>query len=62
MKNKPKQYPKCKSERIAEIQYGLPHFTTELERQIEIGGCIISDDSPQWHCSTCEHKWGKLNR
>ena len=55
--------PKCGSESIAEIMYGMPINSPELQdalRQgkLSLGGCCVSDDSPRWDCSECGEKWG----
>ena len=26
-------------------------------KQVEIGGCVIRDVQPEWHCNECEHEW-----
>ena len=57
--------PACHSPRVARILYGLPHFTPELERDLDeqrvvLGGCVVFDDSLQWHCVACGHRWGHL--
>ena len=53
--------PKCTSENITCIVYGLP-FTTEFppkhDRKISYGGCCITDKSPKWQCQDCENRWG----
>jgi hypothetical protein len=61
----PDQCPACHSPRVATILYGLPHFTPELEREMDdqrvvLGGCVIFEDSTQWHCVACGHRWGSL--
>ena len=40
------------------------HIENALEKEIEqgkvkLGGCCISDDSPQFHCNDCGTDWGK---
>lgn len=40
------------------MQYGLPVFTPELERDVKegrtvLGGCVISGDDPEWRCTDC---------
>ena len=56
--------PACGSPRVASILYGLPHFTPELERELDerrtvLGGCVVFEDSPQWECVACNHRWGQ---
>lgn len=50
--------PKCGSERVAPILYGMPAYDEELKRQLEneelyLGGCLMSDDAPDYHCFEC---------
>ena len=57
--------PSCGSEEIAEIQYGMPALTKELEdaianHKITLGGCGIYDGMPQWACNACWHKFGEI--
>jgi hypothetical protein len=64
MSRKPKKCPECGSGSIAEILYGLPAYDEQMERDLDaskivLGGCCVSDDSPEWHCNECEHKWGR---
>jgi hypothetical protein len=59
VKRKPRKCPQCGSAKIADILYGLPIFSPELEKElkdgkIELGGCCISDDDPIWRCVDCE--------
>lgn len=55
-KDKPTFCPTCGKTPIAEIAYGL---LTKIdvkdinEGSIVLGGCCITDDSPQWHCTHC---------
>jgi hypothetical protein len=64
MTSKPAQCPRCGSEKVASILYGLPIFDEELKRRLNaqeviLGGCIISGNDPLWHCVECYHRWGK---
>jgi hypothetical protein len=50
--------PKCQSENTCEILYGMQDYTDELDRELEsrkvhLGGCVMDDDSPVYHCNTC---------
>ena len=61
----PVDCPACHSPRVARVLYGLPHFTAELERELDeqrvvLGGCVVFDGSLQWHCVACGHRWGHL--
>ncbi len=54
--------PSCASCKIARIRYGLPAFNENLERDLEagrivLGGCLVSENDPQWKCLDCEKKW-----
>lgn len=55
--------PECGSDNIARIQWGLPAWSEELERDLEegrvvLGGCCISDESRDWECRACGRKFG----
>ena len=56
-KNKPK-CPKCSSNiNVVPIKYGFPGLEMQKEAakgQIELGGCGIEEDAPDWHCKECE--------
>jgi hypothetical protein len=63
----PPKCPECQSTRIARVVYGLPHFTPELEDELEeqvvvLGGCVIFDESSRWQCVNCGHRWGHAAR
>lgn len=56
----PPPCPACASAQTIPIIYGLPG--EELGRQAEegtiaLGGCVVSDDDPQWKCRACQHQW-----
>ena len=56
----PPSCPVCASPYTIPIIYGLPG--EELGRQAEegsiaLGGCVVSDDDPQWKCRACQHRW-----
>jgi hypothetical protein len=58
--------PACRSRRIARISYGLVEFTEELRQalrdgQVILGGCVITDHSPTWHCNECSLEGGRLD-
>jgi hypothetical protein len=62
---KPDKCPKCGSEKIADILYGLPAFAPSLrgkirDHKIVLGGCCISDESPTWKCLACNTVIHKL--
>lgn len=51
--------PKCNSDNFQEILYGYVNPDTTNDSDI-LGGCVIDEDSPRWHCESCQHGWGKL--
>jgi transposase-like protein len=56
--------PFCNSENVAEILYGLPVGSKQLDKELEskkmvLGGCMISDDSPLYKCNDCQKKFGE---
>lgn len=65
MEYKPKIIcPSCNSKNVAKYLYGMPAFSKKLEKELEqgkikLGGCCISDESPQFHCNDCGKEWGK---
>jgi hypothetical protein len=53
---KPERCPRCGSDRIVEIAYGLP--TAEAGEAAErgefiLGGCMVGPGSPEWGCAAC---------
>jgi hypothetical protein len=61
----PSECPACRSPRVARIQYGLPTFSPELEKDLDegkviLGGCVMFGDDPEWHCMACRHRWGRI--
>ena len=55
--------PHCGSKTVLTILYGLPAeeaFEEAKRGEIALGGCCVSDDMPRWHCSDCEHRWGRI--
>lgn len=49
---------KCRNKiHVIPIVYGYPSSETFRQRdigKIALGGCIIQDDNPKWHCSDCD--------
>ena len=59
-----KQCPKCGSKKVKKILYGEPAYSLELMREesegkILFGGCLITEDHPDYFCAECEHEWNK---
>ena len=57
--------PKCKSDDITLLLWGLPNFSDELQKEIDKGkielrGCVIYPHSKQFRCNNCCYEWGNL--
>jgi len=53
--------PQCRSLCVIPIAYGKPgdDLLHAAERGlVELGGCVIDDESPRWRCLDCRHAWG----
>ncbi len=53
--------PVCNSSRVVPIVYEMPsreNIRLVKEGKIVLGDCVISPDSPEWHCLGCENEWG----
>lgn len=60
-KSKKRVCPTCGSRDVIPIMYGLP--TDEaLQRarrgELTLGGCIVDNQNPVWHCRKCGAAWG----
>ena len=56
----PTDCPNCGHLEPQRIAYGYPspEMWESMERgEIVLGGCVISSESPAWHCRQCEHDW-----
>lgn len=61
--DEPGSCPSCGSRSVVRIAYGHPsEETQEAARRgvVVLGGCILAEDAPKWHCRRCKHSWGKL--
>jgi len=63
----PAECPACRSRRVVQILYGFPDLTPELQRALDeeravLGGCVVFEDAPRWHCMACAQRWGRLGR
>lgn len=54
--------PKCPDcgNKLVEIVYGMPG--SDVIKQVEkgevfLGGCMVSDVNPKYHCNTCERSY-----
>ena len=55
-----KRCPRCNSEDVVPILYGLPgpEMTEESIRgRVVLGGCIVFPDTPDHTCRNCGHDW-----
>jgi hypothetical protein len=52
--------PQCRGKSGVNIVYGYPGFDLRerSERgEVHIGGCVLTEDQPDRHCTSCEHEW-----
>lgn len=62
MSKKPAYCPKCLSKAVVPILYGMPTeeaWKASKKGKFVLGGCVISPESPKWHCKTCKYRFGK---
>lgn len=60
---KPAACPKCGSENVVPIQYGLPNgkMSAQWRRgEIELGGCCIGPGIPLRLCVDCKERFDRL--
>jgi hypothetical protein len=55
--------PSCGGADVARILYGLVHSDAELNealrrKKVVLGGCVVTDDDPKWHCNACGAEFG----
>lgn len=63
-KDTKKVCPKCGSENIASIMYGLPLMNDKLKERIDageivLGGCVLHDYDSMNHCNKCKTSFGR---
>ena len=56
--------PICKNKKTALILWGYTCLDEELQKainnkEIALGGCIVTDHDPKWECTSCNHRWGE---
>ncbi len=56
--------PNCNNDEIAFIFWGYPNLDNDIEKAVEnkeivMGGCLVSDHDPKWECTECHHRWGE---
>jgi hypothetical protein len=54
--------PQCQSHNVAEILYGMPAFSEELEHDLDsgkivLGGCFVSEGDAKFQCADCGTTW-----
>ena len=52
--------PSCYAKEGVDIVYGYPTDTTLKSwqnKEIELGGCVISGNDPEHKCLKCGHQW-----
>ena len=49
--------PKCGAKAVP-IVYGFPGPGL---MEIHLGGCVVSEDMPWWHCKACGHEFRKAS-
>jgi hypothetical protein len=60
---RPAECPQCHAKQVAEILYGVPHYSEALRAELDsgrscLGGSWAWGESPQWRCFSCKHEWG----
>jgi hypothetical protein len=53
----PLSCPSCGSRGVVRIVYGFVDQSAYEEGSVRFGGCVLSGDSPNWHCNKCGHEW-----
>jgi len=61
--DRPAECPQCHCKQVAEILYGVPHYSEALQAELDsgqkcLGGSWAWDESMQWRCLSCKHEWG----
>ena len=54
--------PRCSSRNIGRWEFGLAPSVPEEEiksGRVHLGGCVVYEDAPQYHCNDCGYDWGK---
>jgi DNA-directed RNA polymerase subunit RPC12/RpoP len=55
--------PRCGSDKVVRILYGLPTAKGRIEAEagrIALGGCVVTDNAPQYQCIECKEKITRL--
>ena len=54
------QCGECGSVNVVPIVFGYPGpemWKTHEAGEIQLGGCIVTGNDPDWHCKDCGHQW-----
>lgn len=54
--------PKCGSQNVIEIMYGLPSAEageSAARGEIKLGGCCRTNHDPSHYCKNCNYRFGK---
>ena len=54
--------PRCTSRNVGRWEFGLAPSVPEEEiksGRVHLGGCIVYEDAPQYHCNDCGYDWGQ---
>lgn len=57
-----KKCPKCGSNNVINIIYGMPSYELFLESEkgkVRLGGCEIIEGCSEYACKDCNHEWNK---
>ena len=54
--------PKCRKGKLSKLLWGMPVFTEELQKDIELGkvrlaGCMINEKSTRYYCRFCKNQF-----
>ena len=52
--------PNCGSELVIEISFGFPDPDAEYPKSYYNGGCCIDENTPKYHCTSCENNFGSV--
>ena len=53
----------CNKNNVAVIFWGYPadvdaHLKEIDDKEIVVGGCLVSNNDPKWECTDCHFRWG----
>jgi hypothetical protein len=60
MKSEKYTCPECHAKEAVDIVYGYPTDATLKSwqnKEVELGGCVIIGDDPEFRCMKCGHLW-----